>query len=238
VVAVTESVVPVNYIWDFGNGFVSSQGVTVQTYDMPGTYSITATAFTNEGCYDSLTIIFPNAVTVYPNPDAGFTINPQVMDITEAECQITSLYQEGTCQYFMSDGGEVSACDFEYSWTESGVQTITHYVTNQQGCTSSATGEVIIQGFTFFAPTSFTPNDDGVNDFWHPEMTGVLSIDITIFNRWGDLIYQSNDLERPWSGQINNGKHFTPNGIYHYRIFIRDLVMQPHEFTGTISVVR
>jgi gliding motility-associated-like protein len=111
-------------------------------------------------------------------------------------------------------------------------------VTNQQGCTSSATGEVIIQGFTFFAPTSFTPNDDGVNDFWHPEMTGVLSIDITIFNRWGDLIYQSNDLERPWSGQINNGKHFTPNGIYHYRIFIRDLVMQPHEFTGTISVVR
>jgi len=238
VVALTESVVPVNYIWDFGNGFVSSQGVTVQTYDMPGTYSITATAFTNEGCYDSLTITFPNAVTIYPNPDPSFTINPQVMDITEAECHITSLYQDGTCQFFMSDGGEMDECEFDYSWTASGVQTITHYVTSQEGCTSSITGEVIIQGFTFYTPTSFTPNGDGINDFWFPVMTGVTSLELSIFNRWGDLIYQSNDLERPWSGQVEMGDYYAPNGLYHYRIFIRDLVLQSHEFSGCFSVIR
>ncbi len=238
VVAVTESVVPVNYLWDFGNGFVSSQGVTVQTYDMPGSYSITATAFTNEGCYDSLTITFPNAVVVYPNPNAGFTIDPQVMDITEAVSHITSNYQEGTCQYFMSDGGEMASCDFEYSWTASGVQTVTQYVTSPEGCTASATGEVIIQGFTFYAPTSFTPNDDGINDFWLPTMTGVRVFEMRIFNRWGDLIYYSNDLERPWSGQIDNGKYYAPNGVYHYRIIIRDLILQSHEFSGVFSIIR
>jgi gliding motility-associated-like protein len=238
VVAVAESVVPVNYIWDFGNGFVSSQGVTVQTYDMPGTYSITATAFTNEGCYDSLTITFPNAVTVFPNPDAGFTIDPQIMEITEAECHISSIYQDGSCQYYMSDGGEIDECDFDYSWTASGVQTITQYVTSPQGCTSSATGEVIIQGFTFYSPTSFSPNDDGINDYWLPVMTGVTTLELNIFNRWGDLIFQSNDLERPWSGQIDDGKYYAPNGIYHYRIFIRDLLLQSHEFKGTFSVIR
>jgi len=238
VVAVTESVVPVNYLWDFGNGFVSSQGVTVQTYDMPGNYSITATAFTNEGCYDSLTITFPNVVTVYPNPDAGFTIYPQVMDIAEAESHITSNYQDGTCQYFMSDGGEMASCDFDYSWTASGVQTLTHYVTSPEGCTASATGEVIIQGFTFYAPTSFTPNDDGINDFWLPTMTGVRVFEMEVFNRWGDLIYYSNDLERPWSGQIDDGKYYAPNGLYHYRIIIRDLVLQSHEFSGVFSIIR
>jgi len=238
VVAVTESVVPVNYIWNFGNGFVSSQGITVQTYDMPGIYSITATAFTNEGCYDSLTITFPNAVTIYPNPDPSFTINPQVMDISEAETHITSLFEGGTCQYFMSDGGEMNACEFDYSWTASGVQTITHYVTSPEGCTSSTTGEVIIQGFTFYAPTSFTPNADGINDFWLPVFTGVTSFQLSIFNRWGDLIYSSNDLERPWAGQVHEGTYFAPNGTYSYRVIIKDLTFQSHEFSGTLSVVR
>ncbi len=238
VVAVTESVVPVNYIWDFGNGFVSSQGVTVQTYDMPGTYSITATAFTNEGCYDSLTITFPNAVTIYPNPDPSFIIDPQVMDISQAETHITSVYQDGTCQYFMSDGGEMNECEFDYSWIASGTQTITHYVTSPQGCTSSTTGEVIIQGFTFYAPTSFTPNADGINDFWLPVFTGVTSFQLSIYNRWGDLIYLSNDLNRPWSGQVDDGKYFSPDGVYNYRITIKDLLLQSHEFSGTLLIIR
>jgi gliding motility-associated-like protein len=238
VVAVTESVVPVNYIWDFGNGALSSQGITVQTYDMPGSYSITATAFTNEGCYDSLTMTFPNAVTIYPNPDASFTIDPQVMDIAYAETHIASVYQDGTCQYFMSDGGEISDCEFDYSWTASGRQTITHYVTSPQGCTSSATGEITIQGFTFYAPTSFSPNNDGINDFWLPVMTGITSIDIRIYNRWGDLIYHSNDLNRPWSGQIDSGNHYAANGSYNYRILAQDLTLQSHEFTGSFMVIR
>ncbi len=238
VVAQTESVVPVNYIWNFGDGFVSSQGITVYTYEMPGTYSITATAFTNEGCYDSLTITFPNAVTIFPNPDPSFTIDPQTMDITDAETHISSVYQTGSCQYFMSDGGEMDECEFDYGWLASGVQTITHFVTSAEGCVSSTTGQVIIQGFTFYAPTSFTPNEDGINDFWLPVFTGVTSIDLSIFNRWGDLIYRSTDKERPWSGQIHDGMYYAINGVYHYRIIIKDLLLQSHEFEGRFSVIR
>ena len=238
VVAVTESVVPVNYIWDFGDGNVSSQGVTVYTYEMPGNYSITATAFTNEGCYDSLTITFPNAVTIYPNPDPSFTIDPQVMDISEAETHITSLYQDGTCQYFMTDGGEIDQCEFDYSWTAAGIQTITHYVTSPEGCVSSTTGQVIIQGFTFYAPLAFTPNDDGINDVWLPVMTGVRGFDMSIYNRWGDLVYHNTDMNQPWTGQIDLGNHYAPNGVYHYRIFIKDQTLQSHEFSGTFSVAR
>jgi gliding motility-associated-like protein len=238
VVVVAESVVPVFYIWDFGNGFTSSQGVTTHTYENPGNYSITATAFTNEGCYDNLTITFPNAVTIYPNPDPGFTVTPQVMDITNAECEISALYQEGDCVFYMTDGGNVDECSFEYSWLESGVQTITHFVTSPQGCTSSTTGEVIIQGFTFYAPSSFTPNDDGINDYWFPVTTGVTSMEMNIFNRWGDLVYHSTDKDGRWTGQVQDGEYYIPNGVYHYRIFIRDLILQTHEFNGSFSVFR
>jgi gliding motility-associated-like protein len=238
VVVVTESVVPVFYIWDFGNGSSSSQGITTHTYELPGSYSITATAFTNEGCYDNLIITFPNAVTIYPNPDPGFSVTPQVMDITNAVCEISSVYQEGDCDFYMTDGGFLDDCNSEYSWVESGVQTITHYVTSPQGCTSSATGEVLIQGFTFYAPASFTPNNDGINDFWFPVTTGVSSMEMRVYNRWGDLVYQTNDKEGRWSGQVEEGNYFIPNGIYHYRIIIRDLILQKHEFSGSFSVFR
>jgi hypothetical protein len=69
-------------------------------------------------------------------------------------------------------------------------------------------------------------------------MTGVRVFEMRIFNRWGDLIYNSNDLERPWSGQIDNGKYYAPNGVYHYRIIIRDLILQSHEFSGVFSIIR
>jgi gliding motility-associated-like protein len=238
VMAVTESVVPVYYIWDFGNGTTASQSITTHAYELPGSYAITATAFTNEGCYDSLTIVFPNAVTIYPNPDPSFTISPQIMDITNAVCEISAIYQDGDCNFFMSDGGTINDCQTEYSWVEAGIHTITHYVTSPQGCTSSTSGEVIINGSTFYAPTGFTPNDDGLNDYWMPVMTGIASFQMEIFNKWGDVIYSTTDVDRPWMGEAYGGDHYVPNDVYHFRVTTRDLTQKTREFSGSILLTR
>ena len=237
-VANSDSEVPVNYRWDFGNGSISTQGSTSHTYELPGTYSVTITASTNVGCYDSLTVTFPDAVIIYPNPDPGFTIDPQVVDITNAETQIDSFTEDGSCMYYMSDGGQSDSCDFLYSWTEAGTQTITHVVTSPQGCTATATGEVSIQGYTFYAPTSFSPNDDGLNDFWQPITTGISSFNISIYNRWGDLVYTSSDVDRPWMGQVGEGEYYAPNGIYYYRVMMEDLLSQKHEYQGSFTIIR
>jgi len=238
VMAVTESVVPVYYVWDFGNGETSNQSIATHAYELPGSYAISATAFTNEGCYDNLTITFPNAVTIYPNPDPSFTISPQIMDITDAVCAISAVYQDGDCNFFMSDGGTIDDCETEYSWVEAGIHTITHYVTSPQGCTSSATGEVIINGSTFYAPSAFTPNGDGINDFWMPVMTGIASFQLEIFNKWGDLIYSSTETDRPWMGEAYGGKHYVPNDLYHYRVTLKDLTQRTREFSGSFLMTR
>ncbi len=237
-VANSDSEVPVNYRWDFGNGSVSTQGSTSHTYELPGTYSVTITASTNVGCYDSLTVTFPDAVIIYPNPDPSFTIDPQVVEITNAETQIDSYTEDGSCMYYMSDGGQSDSCDFHYSWTEAGTHTITHVVTSPQGCTATATGEVSIQGYTFYAPTSFSPNDDGLNDFWQPKTTGISSFNISIYNRWGDLVYSSSDVDRPWMGQVGEGQYYAPNGIYYYRVLLEDLLSQKHEYQGSFTIIR
>jgi gliding motility-associated-like protein len=238
VVAVTESVVPVFYLWDFGNGSTASQSMTNHSYELPGIYSITATAFTNEACYDTLIMVFPNAVTIYPNPDASFSVAPQIMDITNAVCEISAVYQEGDCNFYMSDGGAIDDCETAYSWVEAGIHTITHYVTSPQGCTASATGEVLINGSTFYAPSGFTPNGDGLNDFWIPVMTGIASFRLEIFNKWGDVIYTTTDVDRPWMGEAYGGDHYVPNDLYHFRVTTKDLAQRTREFSGSFLMTR
>jgi gliding motility-associated-like protein len=231
--------VPVYYLWDFGDGGTSFQNNTTYTYLNPGIYDVTVTAYTLAGCRDSLTINFPNAVQIYPNPQPGFIIEPQIVSILDAETMvIDSSFGGASCYYYMSDGGESEDCEFLYSWTQSGIQTITQYVTSEYGCTSSVTGTVIIEGFTFYAPNSFTPNDDGLNDIWKPVMTGITKFSLKIFNRWGDLIFETTDPEKGWMGQVEDGDHYATNGIYNYVVLADDLLSKPHEFVGHIMVTR
>jgi gliding motility-associated-like protein len=234
-----QSDVPVYYIWDFGDGTSSFQPNTTHVYEQPGTYDVTVSAFTTVGCVDTVTITFEQAVQIYPFPVPGFTIDPQVMSILEADSYINDVSIGGMeCHYIMSDGGESDDCSFLYSWTESGTQTITQYVTSEFGCTSSVTGTVIIEGFTFYAPNSFTPNDDDLNDFWQPEMTGITAYELSIFNRWGEMIFHSTDPKLAWTGEIHDGTHFAPNGVYNYIVIADDLLSQPHHFTGHIVLTR
>jgi gliding motility-associated-like protein len=68
-----------------------------------------------------------------------------------------------------------------------------------------------------FIPNAFTPNADGKNDFFKPEGTSISAIDMKVFNQWGELIYQTNQLTG-WNGTYN-GK-LQPSGVYSYTIRI------------------
>jgi gliding motility-associated-like protein len=138
----------------------------------------------------------------------------------------------------MSDGGASSDCNFPYEWTEAGVQTITQTVTNEYGCIDQVTGEVIVSGFLFYAPNSFSPNDDGINDEWIPESTGTTSYDLEIYDRWGQMIFHTNNPKEAWTGNVLNGEYFAANGVYNYQIRMTDLIELPHEFSGHIVLFR
>lgn len=231
--------VPVYYTWDFGDGSTSSSQNSTHLYTMPGTYDVVATAFTTAGCIESVTAYYPDAIVVQAPPVAGFLIEPQVVDILNPQVVVTDVSSGGiSCYYTTSDGGESNDCNFQYSFTEAGVQSITQIVINEFGCVATTSGEVIINGFLFFAPNSFTPNADGLNDFWLPESTGISKYELKIFNRWGDLIFETNDPDIAWTGSVHGGEFFAQDGVYNYVVRAEDLVGLPHEFTGHIVLIR
>jgi gliding motility-associated-like protein len=119
--------------------------------------------------------------------------------------------------------------------------TSSYSVTSTIGiCESQTDFEILVECPTLFIPNVFTPNDDGVNDFFRIEGENLGLYEMIIFNRWGDEIYRSNNINRGWNGGING--YYAPDGTYNYIIKIFDLSGQPlfgkGEFYGTVTLLR
>lgn len=101
----------------------------------------------------------------------------------------------------------------------------TQVFTSVTGCDSLVNlvvTQVSLQEGAVYVPNSFSPNNDGVNDTWAPVWSGSLAeYQVEVFNRWGELIYRSNDPQEVWLGDVNGGDHYSPDGLYAYRLRYR-----------------
>ena len=126
--------------------------------------------------------------------------------------------------------------------SQTGIYTITNVV-DQFGCFGNYSGsaEVIINvcTLTVFIPNSFTPDNDSNNEGFIPsiyDINNVISFNMKIFNRWGDIIYETNEKEEYWDGRFNNT--YVQAGVYAYTITITDLFEKLNSFTGYVTLIR
>ena len=82
----------------------------------------------------------------------------------------------------------------------------------------------IVPSVELFMPNAFTPNSDGKNDIFIPVgfLLGPLNYQFSIFNRWGERIFFTNDINIGWNGRKQNSGSFAPNGVYTYLIEFND----------------
>lgn len=90
--------------------------------------------------------------------------------------------------------------------------------------------------YDFYAPNSFTPNGDGVNDIFYVSTYGVELFEMNIFNRWGELMHTSQHVTEGWDGTYNN--KLCPIGLYVWKVKIQDVLGQEHSYQGHINVIR
>ena len=228
------------YLWHFGDGATANAVHTVHQYIHSGSFDVMLEMTTGGFCTQELALLQENLVNTYPVPFAAFDVEPNQVDILTPIVSILNIGDQNVdCYYNFGDGGSMQDCNGEYTYSDGGNFTITQTLINEYGCVDTAIGEVSISGSVFYAPTSFTPNNDGVNDAWMPVILGANSYRLRIFNRWGEMIWETNDNETPWLGQKGpDGIHFCPDGLYVWEVVWVDQIGYPMSKTGSVYLTR
>ncbi|MFA7273585.1 MAG: T9SS type B sorting domain-containing protein, partial [Crocinitomicaceae bacterium] len=216
-----------NCVWNFGNGITANScGPTTYTYNNAGTYSISFSYTTSFGCQFDTTIV--NPVTVSEPPVASFTYSPNEPNLTFNTVEFTNTSAGGSQYYWDFDGAGFSTTEnpsFTFpSDVANDYNTCLTVTDNYTGYSCSSTYCIIIpmdEGFSLYVPNAFTPDNDEHNNVFKAVVLGAKegSFVMQIFDRWGELIFESHDPEVGWDGTYNN--IVSQDGSYVWKIQVK-----------------
>lgn len=220
--------------WDFGNGNTSNANTVSSTYSA-GLFDLTMTV-TENGCVATQT--FTNAIDSYQSPTALFVASD--LGNKDFNFENNSI---GGVSYFWEFGDDSTSVEMNPSHSFEGREgnvEVTLTVTSALGCTSTLTITIEIEEeVLYFIPNSFTPDGNQINNTFQPIMSAGFdpqSFEIRIFNKWGELIFESKDHTIGWDGTYDN--KVVPAGAYFWSLRFRDLKTdQKYTRKGHIQVL-
>lgn len=228
--------------WNFGDGNVlnGSCGTTSHTYLFPGCYDVDLTIYSPQGCPGDST--FSQIICVRPYPEAEFIYDPVETNVFNPNINFTNQ-SEDAISYVWTFGenpmlGTSTAVDpsFTFPDNDEGAYPVWLYATNQYGCVDSTMRIVEIDGyFTLYIPNAFTPDGDGRNDLFQVRGQGVSTVDFDfqVFDRWGKVIWQTNDPTAGWDGAGESP------GVFAYMVRLQDKYSLLYkEYLGHVTLVR
>ena len=176
-------------------------------------------------------------ININPNPIAEFSFSPQLADIDNPTILFVNESEniENT-KWSLGDGTNlIDELEFLHTYTDTGTYDVIYAVSNQFNCSDTATATLIINPvYQIFIPSAFTPNNDGHNDNFKLEIIGQKEYTMTIFNRWGEIIFK--EKNGIWDGKINN--NIVQNGTYSYSILVSDFKDKAFIYTGIVSLIK
>jgi gliding motility-associated-like protein len=228
------------YSWNFGAGSPSNSETPKFLYEIPGIYDVSLNVSTVNGCTNSMDK--KNYIRVYQVPEAGFAINKEKTTIVEPNILINSntLINDSLEVTFTINPGDVIFNDdtVSYNLPDTGTYIITQFLRNGFGCADTAYKTIKVNtGYRVYIPNSFSPNNDGLNDVFTVYGEDIRKFKITIFNRWGEQLYQSFDLKNGWDGTVKLTDRKVPLGVYLYVIETTDDLGFIHKQEGLVNVI-
>lgn len=227
------------YAWNFGDGSTSNQVNPIHSYYQSGTYTVSVTVTSVYGCSSSAQGIC--TITVFPEPEAIFTSDPALeTSIMNPYFHFFDQSQNATSwDWNFGDGKKSSLQNPTHTYEEIGIYTVTLIARNAGTCIDSIVKTVEVKPeFGFYLPNTFTPNGDNINDIFTGKGTEIIEFEMIIFDRWGEEIFKTNDLEKGWDGTAKGGDAISQDGIYVYQIKLRDFEKKSHSYTGHVNLVK
>ena len=125
--------------------------------------------------------------------------------------------------------------NFWHEYQDTGLYSVELIVYNEYGCTDTSKFELKINPvYEIFIPTSFTPNEDGINDVFQPSVIASNEYTLIIYNRWGEIVFKG--INEGWDGKSKN--RFVEDGVYTYVIIVNDFKDKLFKYTGNLLLIK
>lgn len=230
-------VLPMQYLWGFGDETGGDEHSPFHTYKKIGDYATSLIISSANGCKDTFSL--PTVIAVQPLPIAGFDVDPKDTSVFYSTIHLTDLSKlTSACKMLWGDGSSEADCISDHTYTQPGIYQVMQIADNN-GCFDTAYAEVVVRpDFVFWLPNAFTPDDpDGLNDIYKPVIVGAHDYRFQIFDRWGQQLFQTSNLEEGWDGRINS--RICQSDVYVYKIdFTDDVKLKAHHYVGHFTLVR
>lgn len=240
----TDPLMADHVIWNISNGttYIDQETIDVENL-VAGTYSVQLIVTSPQGCIDSST--FSNFLTVHPKPESLFKYTPNPVKMFNTLVNLSNYSTNGASfEWFITNGNPSYSNQPNVTTVfpdgVTGQYPVLLVTTSEFGCLDSLELDVIVlPELILYAPNSFTPDNDEHNQQWGIYIEGIdiTEFSLIIFNRWGEIIWESNDPKALWDGSYNGS--LVTEGTYNWIIQAKDMVNDgKYNFNGYINVFR
>jgi PKD repeat protein len=220
------------YLWNFGDGSQSTQiGSAGNQFAPTGCFDVTLTLTDGAGCVGTFGI--EEAVCAFPIPNAEFNASPYTTTTLDPEIEFTNGSTFAT-SYFWEFGDGNTSYDPDPVHVYQGFGTFQVKLTASNGteCIDEARASIVVNpDLGIYVPNAFTPgtlgpqSNDGINDAFKPVISDpslLVFYHFQIFDRWGNVIWESYDPDAWWTGGVDPGNdYYVNNDLYEWRLHVK-----------------
>ena len=207
--------------WDFGDGTSGPEARELNpthTYNEPGEFTVTLSVTSPTGC--TATQAFRDLIEILDGFSMDFSFTPDQPDIQRNRVAFTPESQVAGDHFWdFGDGNTSVLVNPINEYADTGLYHVTLLITDEMGCVDRVDKEIYVAPFVdMLFPNAFTPDGDDTNDlFLGVGETSLISyFELLIFDRWGKIVFQTNDPLEGWNGKLNNTGQQLPMGVYSY----------------------
>ena len=208
------------YLWDFGDGNTSTDFEPTHLYSVAGAYNVVLIAYNPNTCnLSDTTAAFTINVYDSPTPDFSFAPVPPIVNTPTTFTNLSSADAVRFLWYF-GDGDSLnttSAAPFDHQYNSTGTFNACLIAYNQIGCSDTICKDVeaLIEPLVD-VPTAFTPQSGDINSILYVKGFGIGKMTFTIWNRWGQKVFESNNINQGWDGKVKGV--LQPMDVYVYTL--------------------
>lgn len=227
-------------LWDFGDGNGGTEVSPTHLYEQVGIFDVSLDITSPIGCTSSA--FFPELIDIRESPVAGFDYSPKTLSTLQSSVDFTDLSQNG--QYWLWEFDQFGTSyerEPSFTFPDSGRMVVKQYVSRENGCVDTALAILdIVPEIRYFLPNAFSPNQDATNEEFRAAglFEGITNYEMTIWNRWGEMVFKTSEPMRGWNGLRMNTGDALPAGVYVYLVTFKGPRGRDYTYEGFATLLR